>query len=154
MCFISAVYARGYPMFWAGRMDRDRLRQVVDREILHGKSPMTETLPFVVCAFMWGDRQLLSQPLAKTVRKLKARNIVSTLLRFDNQSEFVRRARRGGTFFELDGQKYSIYVLAANSASATLVFERLVQMEYAGTIDDKLRSFAHRLDLILHANTN
>jgi hypothetical protein len=154
VCFISAAYARGYPMFWANRMDRDRLRKVVDREILHGKSPMTETLPFVVCAFLWKDRQLLSQPPAKTVRQLKARNIVSTLLKFGSQPEFVRRARRGGTSFELDGQKYSIYALAADRTSAIPVFERLVQMEYAGTIDDKLRTFAHRLDLILHADTN
>jgi hypothetical protein len=79
---------------------------------------------------------------------------VSTLLKFGSQPEFVRRARRGGTSFELDGQKYSIYALAADRTSAIPVFERLVQMEYAGTIDDKLRTFAHRLDLILHADTN
>jgi hypothetical protein len=151
MCFISAGYARGYPMFWASRMDRTRLREVVDRELVHAKSPMSETLPFVVCAFMWPDRRILSDPGAKAVRKLKARNMVSNLLGYETTREFLDRAKRAGVTFDLNGTRYSIYELIGNSQRATIAFEELVQLEWQGKIDDKLRSFAHRLDLILHA---
>jgi hypothetical protein len=112
---------------------------------------MIEALPFIVCAFMWDDRQLLSQPQAKTVRKLKARYIVSTLLKFETHAEFVRRARRGGTSFVLDGTEYSINTMAADRTAAEAVVNRLLLLECGGEIDDKLRSFAHRLDLMLHA---
>ena len=153
MCFISAAYGRGYPMFWAGRMDRGRLREVINREVVYGKSPMTETLPFVVCAFMWEERHLLSEPTAKTMRKLKARNIVSRLLKLGSQSEFLRRGRKGASSLDVDGRRYSIQALVADRASASAVLDRLVELEYKGGIKDKQRNFAHRLDLIVHADT-
>ena len=152
MCFVSAVYSRGYPMFWASAMDRTRLKEVVDYELNHGKSPMTEALPFVVCAFMWNDRQILLRPSSKTRQKLKARNMVSTLLGFGSQSEFVRGARRGGTSFEVSGKTYSVNSLMNDHARATAVFEELIQLDYEKRIDDKQRALAHRLDLILHAD--
>jgi hypothetical protein len=153
MCFISAAYGRGYSFFWAAKMDSARLREVVQHEIAHGKSPMTETLPFVVCALMWRERQILSQPATKARLKLKARHIVSTLLNFSSQSEFLRRARATGNSFDLDGRTYTVMALVTDLAAATVVFERLMTLDYESRLDDKLRSFAQRLDLILHTDT-
>jgi len=126
---------------------------VINREVVYGKSPMTETLPFVVCAFMWEERHLLSEPTAKTMRKLKARNIVSRLLKLGSQSEFLRRGRKGASSLDVDGRRYSIQALVADRASASAVLDRLVELEYKGGIKDKQRNFAHRLDLIVHADT-
>ena len=154
MCFISAGYNRGYPMFWASQMDRQKLRTLIDRELVHSKSRMTETLPFAVCVFLWKDRQILSKPSSKTRIRLKARNIVSNLLNFSSYSEFVSGARRGGTMFDVDGRQQSITSLLANRAMAESVFERLVELDYQGKCNDKLRSFAHRLDVIVHAETS
>jgi hypothetical protein len=133
-------------------MDRARLREVVDRELKHGKSPMTETLPYVVCSFMWNDRDVLSDPSSRTRQKLKARNMVAKLLKFGIQSEFIRGARNAGAAFEIDGRTYAIAPLLDDPNTATVVFEKLLQLDSDGRINEKLRGFASRLDLVVHAD--
>jgi Putative DNA-binding domain len=139
MCFISAAYGRGYPLFWASKMDLARLREVVYRELEQGKSPMIEMLPYVVCSFMWNDRDILSRPSSRTRKMLKARNIVANLLKFDSQSEFIRRARSAGATFEIDGESYVVDHLLNDHTTATAVFEKLVELDCHGRIDEKLR---------------
>lgn len=70
--------------------------------------------------------------------------IVVTLLKFGSRSEFIRRARNAGTTFEIDGKSYVIAALLNDRNSATAVFEKLVQLDCDGRINEKLRAFANR----------
>jgi hypothetical protein len=154
LCFMSATVARGFPFFWASRIDPATRREVMKRELMHAKSPMTEVMPFVVCAFEWELRKdLLSQPNTKALRKLKARNIVAKLLKFDKKEDFIRRSKKGATYLDLDEKRYAMGQLFSDRQVGHQVFERIVQLHLEGKADDKLKSFGQRLDLLLHADS-
>jgi hypothetical protein len=115
---------------------------------------MTEVMPFVVCAFEWELRKdLLSQPNTKALRKLKARNIVAKLLKFDKKEDFIRRSKKGATYLDLDEKRYAMGQLFSDRQVGHQVFERIVQLHLEGKADDKLKSFGQRLDLLLHADS-
>jgi hypothetical protein len=86
------------------------------------------------------------------MRKLKVRNIVSQMLKIPEQAEFLGKARKTAASVVFKGQTYRADELAANAEAATVVFERLIELEINNQLEDRLRPFAHWLDLWLYAD--
>ncbi len=150
LCFLSAGYGHGFPMFWAECMRREALRQRLALELETAKSPMRELLPFVVGAFFWEERQSMLAPTHSSMRRLKVRHIASQVKAFASKDAFAKNARKSVMKFVLGNRQWSLNQLFSDRVAARHVFESLVQLELESRLDEKLRPVAHRLDLWLH----
>jgi hypothetical protein len=150
LCFLSAGYGRGFPMFWAECMAREALRHRLALELETAKSPMRELLPFVVGAFFWEDRDSMLAATHSAMRKLKVRHIASQVKAFASQNVFAKSARKSATKFSLASREWSLNQLFSDRGASQSVFDALVQLELESRLDEKLRSVAYRLDLWLH----
>jgi hypothetical protein len=150
LCFLSAGYGHGFPMFWAGCMPREVLRRRLSLELESAKSPMREILPFVIGAFFWDERQSMLAASHSALRKLKARHIASQVKTFASKQIFAEKARKSAARFAAGNREWSLTQLFTDRPAAQTVFDLLIQLELDSGLDEKRRAVAHRLDLWLH----
>lgn len=150
-CFLSAGYGRGFVMFWAAKMSRSRLADVIRRELEIAAFPTVGILPYVVAGFFWDDREALLDPLLTGRRGTKTpQQLAERVASEPDRETFLRSARFSGKSFTLNGERKTFQPLTEDLTAAQEVFGAILELDAAGGSDSTIRSVAHQLDILLH----
>ena len=96
---LSALHENCFPIhYWAGRLDKARLRELLKQLIVEDSYPERHNVPYVVGAFLWDERPTLLAPHAVQGGSYAGYDRV---IRADDQEQFLLRGRAASERFEL-----------------------------------------------------
>jgi hypothetical protein len=143
--FLSAVDGSDFPMFWASKIEKQKLREVVESKIRSRDYPASLIIPYVVGAFFWHERaEILPSDYGhkgSVVRILECKDIAT----------FVRTIRRVGSIIRLPGREARIGDGLTTKEAAQEMFEAILRSGDKHVQANRLP--LHQLDLFLHVPT-
>jgi hypothetical protein len=138
-------------MYWASRLEAKDLEEVLRREIVLGRYPMRDVIPYIIALFFWDRRQEILGADGQKMKSKVARKLARRLLAVQDRNVFLRRARQPASRFVLQSERYDLDSILDDMEKSTEIFQAIVSQEVDGRCPSVLRQVALQLDISLHA---
>ncbi len=92
-CLLSALSSRGFTHCWATRVPKDKLYEIIVKEIDRDKYPAILYIPYLVPSFFWEEKDDLSSMINDKTNLLSVRNVVRKLAQFNDNMDYRSRCK-------------------------------------------------------------
>ena len=135
-------------MYWASRMSRNALLQLLSDQLRAGSAVPCMTYPYVVGTFFWSQREEILQPHREHLSAAPNR-VIDKVLSSPSYEAFVSSVR-WNTRLRLGNDLIPMEDLLADRTRANEIFTLLVQRDLDGTATSSELSFAKQLDMVVN----
>jgi hypothetical protein len=153
-CFLSAIHDRGYCMYWASKMDRAKLEEVIRREVEDKKYPENRVVPYIIGSFFFSRRNELIDEFAPNLSS-QLDKIVDRLRSEVDVKRYLTNGRLAGAVsIRIGSNSYDLeYLMSQRSSLAQELFDDLMTYYPEGNVPPEgERQAAHQLDMLVHGD--
>ena len=149
-CLLSAGRSRGFPMYWASRLEPARLREILDRELHEGSAIPCQAYAYVVGVFFWEQRHEILHEEHMDHLSAAPWRAVEKVTEADSKAEFLASVRWQSRLWP-SSEAIAMSELLEDHQRAVEIFTKLLQADLDGTITPSEAGFARQLDMVVHA---
>jgi len=154
LAYVSAIRNYAFPMFWAAKMKRDRLRALIEHILAQPCWPDIMELPYTIGAFFWEERIHLFDQIMRIERYASVKRTTERIrgLDWDKFYYHARTQSKAVRIHGFDGGRHlHLETLFQDRNRSQQMFAELLSLFVENKLDANVKPVAKQLDTVLHA---